>query len=157
MGYYDPPEPEGAGTDTFTCSMEVTRKFITPDMERELVILRDGPKINDPWAAERFPDEVEIAKERSTRNAVQALLRAWKIAEDWTGTCGWEGETDYAIWHGSIQWTCPSCGEEHDDEQAEDRWGPDPDERRKQMLEDQYDSMREDALIERLREDEAGL
>jgi hypothetical protein len=159
MGYYrdEPPEPENEGRDTFTCSMEVTRKFVTPDMERELTILRDGPKINDPWAAARFPEEVEIAKERSTRNAVQALLRAWKHAEEHTGTCGWEGETDYAVWNDSIQWACPSCGEEHDDESAQDRWGPDPDALREQMMEEQYDSMREDDVIERLRQDEEGM
>lgn len=157
MGYLDPPEPEAEGTDTFTCSREVERKFVTPAMEEQLTRLRDGIKVPDPWADTRGPEETAELQRRARERAISDLLRAWKDSEEGTRTCGWEGETSYVVWHGSIQWECPSCGEEHDDESAEDRWGPDPDYYREMAAEMEFDSMREDAVIERLREDEAGL
>jgi hypothetical protein len=157
MGYLDPPEPDAEGTDTFTCSREVERKFVTPEMEQHLTILRDGPKVPEPWAATRDPEVVAQLVERARVRAVDNLLRAWKDAEEFTGTCGWSGEADYEVWHGSICWTCPSCGEDHDDESAEDRWGPDPDYYKEMAAEMAFDQMREDAVLDRLREDEAGL
>jgi hypothetical protein len=135
MGYYDPPEPEFEGDDQFTCSMEVNRKFVTPDMAAELKRLRDGIAIPDPWAAVRPPEESAKLQARARERAISALLRAWSDAEEMDRTCGWEGEAHYIVTSGRIEWDCPCCGAEHTDEQAADRWGPDPD--------DQMDAARE--------------
>ena len=143
MGYYDgPPEPEAFGTDTFTCSMEVERKFLTPDMEALLKRLRDGISVPDPWKDSRPAEETQRLQERAKERAVGELLREWSRLQEWTGTCGWEGETDYIVSSGRIEWDCPCCGSEHRDEVAYDRWGPDPDEQRDRWLEDEADRMR---------------
>ena len=156
MGYYDPPEPETEGTDTFTCSLEVERKFVTPHMEEQLTRLRDGITVPDPWASTRTPEAVAELQRRARERAISDLLLGWADAEVVARRCGWKGEADYAVWNGSICWECPSCGEDHDDESAQDRWGPDDGYYRELAAEMEFDRLREDAVLERLREDEAG-
>jgi hypothetical protein len=141
MGYYDPPEAEMEGDDTFTCSAEVTRKFVTPDMETVL------KRLADDYKGETLLVLLEVGRDLST------LVREWRQSEEWTGTCGWEGETSYAVWNGAICWECPSCGEEHSDEQAFDRWGPDPDAYRDEVLESIADRS-DESILAALREDE---
>jgi hypothetical protein len=48
--------------------------------------------------------------------------------------CEFSGDVDVQIWSGSMTWTCPRCGKEHDDEFEDE--GPDPDDERDRMLEE---------------------
>lgn len=127
MGYYDPPEPEFAGTDTFTCSMEVERKMVTPELARLIGELSVMPP--DPWADTRPEAEVKEMRRRSVERKIGEVQRALSFIEETTRTCGWEGEADYCVVSNVIYWDCPACGTEHADEHASDRWGPDPDDR----------------------------
>jgi len=113
-----PPEPDWAGSDEFTCSSEVHRKFITPAMERILASFADAPL--DPWAQGRTEDEREALRVRMMRSRVSELLREWARIEGMDRTCGWEGETDCYIVGSRVYWTCPVCGEEHDDPANDD-------------------------------------
>lgn len=129
MGIYDgPPEPEFQGEDHFTCSMEVERQFITPQMRAWLVLLRDGPN-TDPWTGQRTPDERRQIADSQRRRAVDEILNEWRRTEEVLVTCGWSGVTSYTVWGGDIMWDCPACGEAHNDGPAIDRWGPDPEAR----------------------------
>jgi hypothetical protein len=113
MNYYDPPEPEWAGRMEFTCSAEVNRKFITPEMEKILRSFSEEPA--DPWAANRTDEEVREMRVRMMTTRVNALLREWASIEGMDRTCGWEGEAECFIDRGRLGWDCPACGEEHDD------------------------------------------
>lgn len=120
----NPPEPDWAGSDEFTCSSEVHRKFITPAMESILCSFSDEP--NDPWAASRTDEQIEQLRRRMTLSRVNSLLREWARIEGMDRTCGWEGETDCYIIGSRLYWTCPACGEEHDDPADDDEpTGPD--------------------------------
>jgi hypothetical protein len=120
MGYYDgPPEPDWAGSDEFTCSSEVNRKFITPAMARILKSFGEQPI--DPWAEHRSPEQIEALRVRMMESRINDLLREWARIEDMDRTCGWEGETDCYIVGLRVFWTCPACGEEHDDPADDDR------------------------------------
>jgi len=125
MEYHDyPPEPDFAGDDEFTCSAEIERKMITPDMTRHLTALRDGIVPPDPWAESRTPDMVAAYSERAKQRTIADLLREWRGIEEVLRTCGWEGEAHYVVVGDRLLWTCPGCGEEHDD--PADRDDPDP-------------------------------
>lgn len=130
MGYYDPPEPdEWIGQMEFTCSMEVHRKMVTPEMERILRSFAETPA--DPWADQCTPEEVEAMRVRMMVRRVNDLLREWGLIEGMDRTCGWEGETEAYIAQGRMVWTCPACGEEHDDP------APEPD------MPEPYDTLKE--------------
>jgi hypothetical protein len=127
MTYYmdGPPEPEWAGNDEFTCSAEVNRKFITPEMGRILASFGQQPL--DPWAEHRSPEQIEALRVRMMERRISELLREWARIEDMDRTCGWEGETECYIANGHLYWTCPACGEEHDDPADRVTEDPDPD------------------------------
>lgn len=127
MTYYmdGPPEPEWVGSMEFTCSSEVHRKFITPDMEKILRSFSEEPI--DPWAEHRSPEQIEQMRVRMMQSRVNALLREWARIEGMDRTCGWEGETEAFIDRGILGWVCPACGEEHEDPADRVTEDPDPD------------------------------
>ena len=115
----NPPEPDWAGSDEFTCSSEVHRKFITPAMERILRSFREEPA--DLWAKHRTPEERQKMRVRIMQGRVNSLLVEWARVEGMDRTCGWEGEADCYIIGSRVYWTCPACGEDHDDPANDDR------------------------------------
>lgn len=112
-------EPDWVGTMEFTCSSEVERKIITPTMTQILRSFGDEPI--DPWAEHRSPEQIERMRVRMLESRVNDLLREWSLIEYTIFTCGWEGETEAVIQGERMLWTCPVCGEEHEDP------APDPD------------------------------
>lgn len=63
----------------------------------------------------------EIAQERFLAGARDRLeLHVAEFA------CDWEGDVDVQLWDGGIiNWTCPRCGSEHEDDYAEELRGDD--------------------------------
>lgn len=135
----EPEGPEWEGDDTFTCSSEVERKFVTPAMEQALRRIREGAKPVESWLATRTPEQIAAYKARAKERDLSMLLDEWVNTEAVTRTCGYEGEAHYVIVRGRILWDCPACGEEHDDGEAVDRWGPDPDAARDARMEAMFD------------------
>lgn len=112
-----PPEPDWVGQMEVTCSLtDVERKVVTPEMVKYLTILRDGVAYPDPWAALQSEEEMEEQRRRDRDNAARRLVWAWNRGEDLTFSCTFEGETEVALMGGRHLWTCPVCGEDHDDE-----------------------------------------
>ena len=124
-----PPEPDWVGQMELTCSSEVHRKFITPAMERILKSFGEEPI--DPWAEHRSPEQVEALRVRMMERRISDLLREWARIEGMDRTCGWEGEAEVVFFGTRMTWTCPACGDEHDDPAPEPD-GPEP-----------YDTMKE--------------
>jgi hypothetical protein len=117
MGYYDPPEPDWAGQMEVKCSMtDVERKVITPSMQEHLKHLFSPlDSIADPWRETRTPEMVEQMRQRIVARAIEELRREIGQAEELTFSCTFEGETEVTVGQGHAWWTCPVCGEEHDD------------------------------------------
>lgn len=125
MTYWGEPDaPDWAGRMTFTCSMEVEREFITPGLKRLMKTLFSP--VEDPWKASRTELEEYKSLLRARESQIAALKRELSIIDEFTMTCGWEGEADAYIWHGKIEWDCPRCGEHHADDVPDDE-EPDPD------------------------------
>jgi hypothetical protein len=117
MGFYGPDEPDWVGQMEVTCSMtDVERQVITGEMEKNLRILAGGPvEISDPWSRSRSPEQVAALKQRIVDRALADLIREWRRNETLTFACSFEGETEVTLGQGHAYWTCPVCGEEHDD------------------------------------------
>jgi hypothetical protein len=129
MGYYDPPEPDWVGPMEVKCSLtDVERKVITPSMQTHLKHLFDPlGSVADPWKATRTPEMVEQMRQRILARAIEELRREIGFAEELTFSCTFEGEAEVCIDRGQACWTCPVCGEEHQDSAEAFTEDPDPD------------------------------
>jgi hypothetical protein len=121
-----PPEPDWVGQQDVTCSMtDVERKVITPAMQAILKrMFNPDTAVADPWLATRGPEEVAKMRERVIARAIGDLKREIGFAEELTFSCTFDGETEVTVIGDRLLWTCPVCGEEHDDTAEDDR--PEP-------------------------------
>jgi hypothetical protein len=94
----------------------VERKVITPSMQEHLKhLFNPDSAVADSWITTRNGMEVQHMRERVKNRAIEELRREIGQAEDLTFSCTFEGETEVVIGQGHAWWTCPVCGEEHDD------------------------------------------
>ena len=135
-----PPEPDWEGSMERHCEADVTRKIVTPDMEKLLKELQDGRNGFDTgWYNALSDEEKAKADHRWLSGRVNMLVLAWRAGEEIDFVCTFDGEADAAIENGRVFWTCPVCGHEHDDEAAPE--GPDPDDWRDEQLERQAEEV----------------
>lgn len=106
-------EPDWVGTMEFTCPSDNHRKMITPAMSVILRSFSDEPV--DPWASTRTAEQVEQMRLRMMQSRVNDLLREWARIEGMDRRCGWEGEAECYVYNGRLLWTCPACGDEHEE------------------------------------------
>jgi hypothetical protein len=112
-----PPEADEVTIDV-TCGEVVSRRFVTPDLERAVKALALTSKMSVA--------EFDAAK-RMFREAM-TVVREWQrtdVAED--VTCTFDGEVEAMVGQGRVTWTCPCCGTEHDEDEDKRFPGPDPD------------------------------
>lgn len=119
-----------------SCNVEVDRKVITPHMDTLLKALRDGPKIPDGWAVGRTDMEITDYKARHRNRTVSDLLVEWRRNAEITFICSFSGET-HVVEDRTLEWTCPGCGYDHEDDLSE--FEPDPDDWRDRHLDDMGD------------------
>lgn len=126
-----PPEPDWVGEETMTCGVEADRKVITPDMAKLIDEMADPAP--SPW---QYPTEAEgVAAELAYLKAKAAYLKALVDATEETELeCSFDGKVEVALMGGTLLWTCPVCGEEHE-EDASDRYERDPDDEREARME----------------------
>ena len=119
-------EPEWAGTLNVTCEAEVERKTITPGLRDALKALIAGPA--DPWDVSSLTEEQRLQRRV---NAHQSLIQHVQVAlaqiTPREYVCGYSGPADVTLHHGRMLWTCPVCGEDHNDLAPAPDEEPDPD------------------------------
>lgn len=113
-----------------TCGEEAPRKVITPEVAKLIADMADPTP--SPWTypteAEGVQAELDYLKGKVTR--LKSLVDA---IEETDLECSFEGDVDVALGGQTLYWTCPVCGEEHE-EDASDRFEEDPDDARDRLL-----------------------
>lgn len=126
-----PPEPYWVGEENMTCGKESERKVITPDVAKLIADMADPTP--SPW---KYPTEAEgVQAEFDYLKASVVRLKAMVDAIEETDLeCSFEGKVDVAVGGDTAYWTCPVCGEDHE-EDARDLFERDPDDEREARLE----------------------
>lgn len=121
-----------------TCERDVSRKFVTPEADRLLKILKDPTTAVSPgWMETRGDLEKVTMLQSVVSRTLEALLREIGSTEEFESICEWSGDVDCTIEGGQVFWVCPRCG--HDWQQdAAGISEPDPD--------DAYDRWRENQM-----------
>lgn len=126
-----PPEPDWVGEEDVTCGTERGRKVLTVEMERLINAMDAPPTVTWVYPTEQDRLDAELSY---LRGMVGRLAKMMDAVEATDLECSFDGTADVVLMGGRLLWTCPVCGEEHD-EDAADRYERDPDDYRDEQME----------------------